>query len=263
MKLAAQNYHTSQSMGCCGMLEVYRLNGIYKTPTEIASAHARVNGDTSKISIKSAFLHQLIERYAPYHEDNTGQSYELADGFLAVLSFIWMHEQNRGYTTLFLSDNMGSEGDVHLGDFSTKNFMEWFIDEELGVVATTPDTVKSHKGTQQPIRAWIVQPDWKKINLMFAPACKRILTKIKDINRGRKDQSTSDTPKTSLSFSTATLGQRLTGGGFGGTPFTGATAQGRRGGQGLNQAAGVRNAQGQPPQPRPTNRRRRAIPRVR
>jgi len=68
--------------------------------------------------------------------------------------------------------------------------MEWFIDEELGLVTTPEDTVDSHTDTNAPLRVWIINPDWTKIETLFAPARERILTKIEEANRGRKDKTT-------------------------------------------------------------------------
>jgi len=171
---------------------INRLRGEYRVSAATANRAAKkMKGSAKPISIEQRpHLHLLMAAYSPHWEaGGYGQHYELADGFASVLDEC--AKEYGKYTTIIMSDNMRrSRGDVHTGIFSTKNFMEWFIDEELGLVTTPEDTVDSHTDTNAPLRVWIINPDWTKIETLFAPARERILTKIEEANRGRKDKTT-------------------------------------------------------------------------
>lgn len=157
--LRSFSWHVSQSQGCCGLFEIYRLKASYETEKE-RDARTKALMDAgiaqgAKVQ-KSEALHKLLRSMT---EAEYGWSVPIEWGFAAVLDKL---DRNTPPNLFFMSDNLDEDGDVHTGAFSTKNFVAWLKEMDVGALHETPPQ-KSHRGGAHPLQVWVWHPDWDKV----------------------------------------------------------------------------------------------------
>lgn len=153
------HYKLAQSQGCCGLYEVYRLKASYESEK---AREKRIKGylkdPISTIRTVEECNH-LAQQLAEFSDSEMRWSYPIEWGFAGVLD-----RMNRGVqpNLIYMSDNMDAEGDVHTGPFSTKNFVSWIKEMDIGDIHETPPR-PSHRGGNHPIQVWVWHPEWDKI----------------------------------------------------------------------------------------------------
>jgi len=111
--------------GCCAAQELYRMRAYY---TDQAGSDRRYMTDPEGMR---------------WRADGPQYAYPIELGFLMVLTDLY----SPGNVDMWIAfDNMGRDGDVHTGPFSTKNFIKWAIENNY-IVAT------SHRRTY--MKGWI------------------------------------------------------------------------------------------------------------
>ena len=148
-----------QSNGCCGLFELYRLKGAYEEKEQLDErVEALIAAGTSTgIQVEDeGKLHKLL---TSMNEATVQWSFPVEWGFAGVLSKI---DRPTPPNLYMMSDNMDDEGDVHNGPFSTKNFVSWLKEMDVGAIHEVP-AQESHRGGGHPIQVWIYHPDWPKV----------------------------------------------------------------------------------------------------
>lgn len=157
--LRYRSHCLKQSAGCCGLFELYRLKGTYESLKE---RDERIDG-LLKSGLQAAThvedtgkLHQLLDSM---NNSTLNWSYPVEWGFAGVLSAL---DRPTPPNLYWMSDNMDEEGDVHNGPFSTKNFVMWLKEMDVGALHEVPAR-NSHRGGGHPIQIWVWHPDWPKV----------------------------------------------------------------------------------------------------
>ncbi len=181
-----------QSAGCCGLFEVYRLKGSYESENErderIQSMLAR--GIDAVVAVEdTGKLHKLLDSM---NNSTMNWSYPIEWGFAGVLSSL---DRPTPPNLYWMSDNMDEEGDVHNGPFSTKNFVMWLKEMDVGDLHEVPAR-NSHRGGGHPIQIWVWHPNWPKVREVVNHAYtlakeyhKEIVSVEKQIAQIRVDQN--------------------------------------------------------------------------
>jgi len=178
-------WRISQSHGCCGLYELYRLKATYETEAERSARHDAfitcgvVQGGPVKRACK---LHEQVEQFT---KAGMGWSIPVEWGFAAILDKLrgvgrGLEDRSGGPNIVMLSDNMEDEGDVHIGPFGTKHFVAWIKDMDIGPVHETPMR-KSHKASARNLQVWIWHPDYDKIKTVCAQAYELTTAYLKEI----------------------------------------------------------------------------------
>jgi len=64
---------------------------------------------------------------------------------------------NYRYSIYFFSDNTEGVGDVHNGPFSTRNFIKWLRDEDMGAIHSSGPVTSLR--TSRELQSWIFVPN--------------------------------------------------------------------------------------------------------
>ena len=91
------------------------------------------------------------------------------------------------FSIYILSDNMTTQGDVHTGSFSTKNFVRWLILNEVGQFQAT-GPIESLR-TRRDIQGWLFTPNWKQMERLCGTGRSAILTYFKELNNDKRIKS--------------------------------------------------------------------------
>jgi len=126
---------------------------------------------------------------APYKNNVApwrGAAIDIDMAFASVLESMQVH------VIYVFSDNMTEEGDVHLGDFSTRNFVKWLRDNDLGSFQTTGPLTSNR--TQRMIQGWFFMPSQVLLKNMIETQRTALYNKIKELNSDSdvKDISTTE-----------------------------------------------------------------------
>ena len=84
------------------------------------------------------------------------------------------------YGIWFLSDNMTELGDVHLGAFATRFFVDWMVQQNLGTMQTTGPIVSRRTGNN--IQGWMVTLNWPNCVAQIHRARTELHLLIKEFN---------------------------------------------------------------------------------
>jgi hypothetical protein len=151
------------------LFEIYRLKGAYETVKE---REARIDKlikqgitEGNKV-IDGNKLHTLLlgMNNATYQ-----WSYPIEWGFAGLISAC---DRPTPPNLYMMSDNMDEEGDVHNGPYSTKNFVMWLKEMDVGDIHEVPAR-NSHRGGNHPIQVWVWHPDW--------PKCREVVQQCYDL----------------------------------------------------------------------------------
>lgn len=154
-----RSHNLKQSAGCCGLFELFRLKGSYETAKERDSRIDKLlkAGVDATVHVEDpGKLHHLLDSMS----SGTFQwSYPVEWAFAGVLSAL---DRPTPPNLYWMSDNMDEDGDVHTGAFSTKNFVMWLKEMDVGDLHEVP-AQKSHRGGGHPIQIWVWHPNWDKV----------------------------------------------------------------------------------------------------
>jgi len=84
------------------------------------------------------------------------------------------------FSMYFMSDNMSEDGDIHLGPFSTRNFVKYLQDNNLGTIVTAGPVTSLN--TDRDIQGWIFLPHWKSITKHVKKLRLELITYYKELN---------------------------------------------------------------------------------
>ena len=170
-------------LGCCGIGTVARLKACYPEPADI-TRHLlhwreatrpqilRPRHDSLDVMIKQ------IQRF-PFIKEVHSTTYGLPSVYfkgtaipleMAFASVIDSMLTCENYGLWFLSDNVSGAGDHHSGEFSTRAFVRWCKDKDLGAWQTS-GPVTSWRTTRD-IQGWIFT--------MHKKACRSVVEVHKD-----------------------------------------------------------------------------------
>lgn len=163
--LKYRNFQLKQSAGCCGLFEIFRLRGAYESEDERAKRIEQLMLHCTQITpvTDAGKLHKLLDSM---HQSSLIWSFPLEWGFAGVLSAL---DRPTPPNLYWMSDNMDDEGDVHTGAFSTKNFVMWLKEMDVGDIHEVPAKA-SHRGGGHPIQIWVYHPDWPKVREVITTA---------------------------------------------------------------------------------------------
>ena len=222
--ICSPQWRISGQSGCCGIGTVARLRAVYPKPSVIAKSlieweHAPdaklLNMNSKRIqTFRMQGAIQEIQRY-PYTPPTVactpcyllptiyfaGTAIDQSMAFGAVLDSM---TGKSNYVLWFFSDNVQGYGDVHLGAFSTHEFVLWLINNNLGQMQTS-GPVKS-KRTHHNIQGWLFTMNWDECNAMVKKQRDRLRTQIKEWNsnvnikeKGQAERATHATKSRKLS----------------------------------------------------------------
>ena len=100
--------------------------------------------------------------------------------FAAVLEHMKTHQ----HAIWFFSDNVDGRGDVHNGPFSTRAFVKWLFNQQIGAIKDT-GPVKSNR-TQCNIQGWMFTPNYGYVNKIVQKLREELIAEIKEINNDPK-----------------------------------------------------------------------------
>jgi hypothetical protein len=121
-----------------------------------------------------------------FHQHPTIELYTLSRlaAFPIEMAFYMVIECMKGskYSMYVATDNMTTEGDVHKGPFSTKNFVNWLQFKHYANIATAGPVTSLR--TNKTIQGWVIHPNWTRINEEFIPARDEFIKYAKEIQYG-------------------------------------------------------------------------------
>ena len=195
-KIYNLRFHIGGQQGCCGIGTISRLRGNYCSPAEMKADTALWKSRKDALPV----LHnsRLRERWTMEHILNSAHTIwpggtvpphhyyfkPMAVNANIAFSSILDNCRESHYAIYFLSDNMSNEGDVHNGQFNTKNFVNWLVINNLGSFHTS-GPVTSHV-TSRPIQGWIWVPHWPSISDKIKLERDNLEKLIKELNSDKK-----------------------------------------------------------------------------
>ena len=92
--------------------------------------------------------------------------------------------QRTKYAIYFMSDNMDNSGDVHIGPFTTRGFVTWLRDHDLGAIQTCGPVISLR--TRRNIQGWIFVPHWDLCTTRIIKDRARLIKLYKGYNNDPK-----------------------------------------------------------------------------
>lgn len=180
--LSAVNYKFSQSNGCCGMHELYRLKASYETMADAEERHKHMvtMGIPMTLVATAPYLHELVHNML---ESTMCWPIPVEWGYTHILSKLYHGARSN---IIVMSDNMDDEGDVHIGPFGTKHFAKWVQTMDIGDVHEVPAR-KSHRGSGHMLQVWVWHPDWNKVSTLVKQCLVLAREYFKEIEDAEKD----------------------------------------------------------------------------
>ena len=126
------------------------------------------------------------------------------------IAFAAVVESMCDQSLIFLADNVDEEGDVHMGLFTTRAFVKWFKENNLGF-AITGGPVQSTR-TVNNIQGWVLHPNWKRCNTVIKNAKEELQEWIKEMNSDARIKQDVESAYAATANETAELQRTLTGG---------------------------------------------------
>lgn len=125
----APTWDIDSMVECCGARVLFRLGGQYITHEDFNSAGTFGTGFTAMgvRAITRTFTEDDFLDYVKYWSEAENAAMPIKVAYAAVLADLRDIEA----TLFFASDSTRVSGDVHLGPFSTKNFMQWMWEHNL------------------------------------------------------------------------------------------------------------------------------------
>ena len=200
-------WNVSGQAGCCGIGTVFRLGARDWTLSQRDAAKAAWYEMTNPKAIGSDLnnwtertLKQILHATngrpngSPYASrrisgDGAGSPNWPGAAIPANLAFSAVIEAmlSLRFAIYILSDNMTTQGDVHTGSFSTKNFVRWLILNEVGQFQAT-GPIESLR-TRRDIQGWLFTPNWKQMERLCGTGRSAILTYFKELNNDKRIKS--------------------------------------------------------------------------
>lgn len=195
-------YTVGPQQGCCGIASVTRLAGTYPSASTIKKqfgswarqADKGILFPATSTAYTSWTLHRLVNLSQIKPEGFDSPDYWCATaipisiGYAAVLSEMRRFNQS----LYFMSDNMSNQGDCHIGAFSTRFFVKWLTDMNLGTFQTSGPVISRRTG--RFIQGWMFTPNIQACDTMVARKKEDMLALIKEWNSDTrikgKDQAT-------------------------------------------------------------------------
>ena len=183
-------------LGCCGIGTVARLRANYPDKARIKGSLlkwesqkkpallARLGDEDRMAEVIKTMNRQPWAGRQPYIS-----AYELPATYFAAtalpieLVFTALLEKMivcSCYGIWFFSDNVTTEGDVHMGAFSTRLFVEWMIQENLGTMQTTGPILSRRTGRN--IQGWMVTLNWPNCEARIERERAHLQRLIKEFN---------------------------------------------------------------------------------
>ena len=187
-------YTISSQLGCCGIGTVARLRACYPDPTTIRLSLESWEAAGDRRLLRTTYdamkpLIQSIQRW-PYEGKNRlnpiysmPRHYFAATSLDADIMYASVLEDmllKRNYILWFFSDNVSRQGDVHLGAFTTRGFVKWLQDHNLGQMQTS-GPIES-KRTRSDIQGWLVTLNWHMCEEVVQVQKERLRAHIKEWN---------------------------------------------------------------------------------
>jgi len=176
--LGSISYTVANQRGCCGIGTIARLGGTticerrrldsYEAwkKTNPTQSLVRTNTDlplTALLNIACTRTHKVV---LPTIDE--------------AFASVWDHCTGHGkHAIYFCSDNMSGEGDVHTGPFSTRAFVKWSVDNNLGCMQTTGPITSRRTGHY--IQGWMFIPNWEVIDQTIGRARESFIKRAKEI----------------------------------------------------------------------------------
>jgi hypothetical protein len=164
------------------LYELFRLKASYETEAEMRVRHK--TQEEMGLPIVRCDRHKRLHEFI---EDLTtctmGWSVPVEWGFAAVLSKMTAGTKAN---LILMSDNLDDEGDVHVGPFGTKHFVQWLKTMDVGEIHDTPAR-ESHRGKKPRLQVWIWHPDWEKVETLNRQGMLLALKYYKEIKNVEKE----------------------------------------------------------------------------
>jgi hypothetical protein len=189
------NWNVGGQQGCCGIGTIARLKANYTSESqrdaaleawlELENPHPMLSDIPNwENQYLREILLQLVRRPQGAGWSGVSETWGVAANWHggavdSNIAYAAVLQSLSPYAIYFLSDNMDAEGDVHLGAFSTRGFVQWCQEQNLGQFQTTGPITSMR--TQRHIQGWMWTPNWTsvghtitKYNLEFRQYIKRI-----------------------------------------------------------------------------------------
>jgi len=101
--------------------------------------------------------------------------------FIAVLEDMI---KNYKHSIYFLSDNTEGVGDVHNGPFSTRNFVKWLREEDMGAIHSSGPVTSLR--TNRELQSWIFVPNMIRCDAVVCTARDKFIKQVNKINDNDK-----------------------------------------------------------------------------
>ena len=195
--IASPQWKLSGQQGCCGIGTVSRLRANYPAPAVIMLAHKLWQERDDARLLDQRHGNDLVARVRniqrfPYDSaiQVSTSIYNLPSNYFAAtavpqdIAYAMVLSQmlsNQNYGIWFLSDNVsGGHGDVHLGEFTTRGFVYWCHNNNLGTMQTTgPQTSRR---TRDDIQGWMLTLHWDNCTEKVRTANSALTELIKEWN---------------------------------------------------------------------------------
>jgi len=188
-----------QQQGCCGMGVITRLNSATCTPSQrdanrdswLALVEPKPlmsdlpNWRSAHLKTMLNFLDRRPQGMQWMGRRQSTRWYGGAvSTHVAFMAVVEDAMKNQRYSMYFLSDNTEGVGDVHNGPFSTRNFVKWLRDNDMGAIHS-PGPVTSLR-TQRELQSWIFVPNTARCDAQVEHIRKEFIIQVNEINDNDK-----------------------------------------------------------------------------
>jgi hypothetical protein len=185
--------------GCCGIGSIHRLAGRYCAASQRDAAvkawyesedpkalMSDMPGWSTRSTMAQIFAMSAKRPQGVRYKGTQATATWYGAAVPVELCFAAVLEEmlDKKYVIYFMSDNMTQHGDVHTGPFSTKAFVRWLRDNEVGQFQAT-GPLESMRTTRL-IQGWMFTPNWDQVSKLAEAGKKDLIKYFKELNNDKR-----------------------------------------------------------------------------